>query len=118
MVIPGGVTDLCTSSFGDMHMSDQLTLSAEARERAGKGASRDLRRNGRVPAVIYGDNQEPVMIPVEEKALNKLLGTGYFMNSVVMVDVGGKAARTLTKDVAFHTVTEIGGASGRERGGK
>src|SRR3546814_10053125 len=81
-----------------MHMSDQLTLSAEARERAGKGASRDLRRNGRVPAVIYGDNQEPVMIHVEEKALNKLLGTGYLMNSVVMVDVGGKAARTLPKD--------------------
>jgi len=87
-------------------MSDQLTLSAEARERAGKGASRALRREGRVPAVIYGDNQEPVMVHVEEKALNKLLGTGHFMNSVVMVDVGGKAARTLPKDVAFHPVTD------------
>jgi large subunit ribosomal protein L25 len=89
-----------------MHMSDQLTLSAEARERAGKGASRALRREGRVPAVIYGDNQEPVMVHVEEKALNKLLGTGHFMNSVVMVEVGGKAARTLPKDVAFHPVTD------------
>jgi large subunit ribosomal protein L25 len=89
-----------------MHMSDQLTLSAEARERAGKGASRALRREGRVPAVIYGDNQEPVMVHVEEKALNKLLGTGHFMNSVVMVDVGGKAARTLPKDVAFHPVSD------------
>ena len=87
-------------------MSDQLTLSAEARERAGKGASRALRREGRVPAVIYGDNQEPVMVHVEEKALNKLLGTGHFMNSVVMVDVGGKPARTLPKDVAFHPVTD------------
>ncbi|MBB4641536.1 50S ribosomal protein L25/general stress protein Ctc [Rhizorhapis suberifaciens] len=87
-------------------MSDQLTLSAEARERAGKGASRALRREGRVPAVIYGDNQEPVMVHVEEKALNKLLGTGHFMNSVIMVDVGGKAARTLPKDVAFHPVTD------------
>jgi large subunit ribosomal protein L25 len=87
-------------------MSDQLTLSAEARERAGKGASRALRREGRVPAVIYGDNQEPVMVHVEEKALNKLLGTGHFMNSVIMVEVGGKAARTLPKDVAFHPVTD------------
>ena len=87
-------------------MSDQLTLSAEARERAGKGASRALRREGRVPAVIYGDNKEPVMVHVEEKALNKLLGTGHFMNSVIMVDVGGKAARTLPKDVAFHPVTD------------
>src|SRR3546814_17057744 len=101
MVIPGGVTDLCTSSFGDMHMSDQLTLSAEARERAGKGASRDLRRNDRVPAVIYGDNKEPVMINVEEKGLNKLLGSGYFRNSVVMVDVGGKAAGRRPKEVAL-----------------
>ncbi|MBK5265257.1 MAG: 50S ribosomal protein L25, partial [Alphaproteobacteria bacterium] len=75
-------------------MSDQLTLSAEARERAGKGASRALRREGRVPAVIYGGNQEPVMVHVEEKALNKLLGTGHFMNSVIMVEVGGQPART------------------------
>ncbi|HKR17355.1 50S ribosomal protein L25/general stress protein Ctc [Rhizorhapis sp.] len=87
-------------------MSEQLTLSAEARDRAGKGASRALRREGRVPAVIYGDNQDPQMIHVEEKALNKLLGTGHFMNSVVMVDVGGKAARTLPKDVAFHPVSD------------
>src|SRR3546814_9100801 len=102
MVIPGGVTDLYTSSFGDMHMSDQLTLSVEARARAGQGASRDLRRNGRVPAVIYGDTQEPVMIHVEDKALHTLLGTGYFMNSEVIVDVDGKAARTLPTHVAFH----------------
>src|SRR3546814_19416828 len=102
MVIPGGVTDLGTSSFGDMHMSDQLTLSAEARERAGKGDSRDLRRNGRVPAVIYGDNQEPVMNHVEETALNKLPGTGYFLNTVVMVDFCVKDNPTLPQEVAVH----------------
>jgi len=83
-------------------MSDQLTLSAEARDRAGKGASRALRREGRVPAVIYGMNEEPTMVHVEEKALNKLLGTGHFMNSVVMVN----GVRTLPKDVAFHPVTD------------
>lgn len=87
-------------------MSDQLTLSAEARDRAGKGASRALRREGRVPAVIYGMNEEPTMVHVEEKALNKLLGTGHFMNSVVMVEVGGKKVRTLPKDVAFHPVSD------------
>ncbi|HEX7783454.1 MAG TPA: 50S ribosomal protein L25/general stress protein Ctc [Sphingobium sp.] len=83
-------------------MSDQLTLSAEARDRAGKGASRALRREGRVPAVIYGMNEEPTMVHVEEKALNKLLGTGHFFNSVVMVN----GVRTLPKDVAFHPVTD------------
>lgn len=87
-------------------MSEQLTLSAEARDRAGKGASRALRREGRVPAVIYGMNEEPTIVHVEEKALNKLLGTGHFMNSVVMVEVNGKAVRTLPKDVAFHPVTD------------
>ena len=87
-------------------MSDQLVLSAEARDRAGKGASRALRREGRVPAVIYGNNEEPQSIHVEEKLLSKLLGTGHFFNSVVMVEVNGKAVRTLPKDVAFHPVTD------------
>ena len=86
-------------------MSEQLTLPAEARERAGKGASRDLRRNGRVPAVVYGDKKEPLSVHVEEKLLAKMLSSGHFMNSVVMVEVGGKANRTLPKDVQFHPVT-------------
>jgi large subunit ribosomal protein L25 len=89
-----------------MHMSEQLTLSAETRERAGKGASRAMRREGRVPAVIYGQNQEPTQIHVEEKALVKALSGGHFMNSVVMIDVGGEATRTLPKDVQFHPVTD------------
>jgi len=86
-------------------MSEQLTLPAEARDRAGKGASRALRRDGRVPAVVYGEKKEPLSIHVEEKLLTKMLHTGHFMNSVVMVDVGGKATRTLPKAVDFHPVT-------------
>jgi large subunit ribosomal protein L25 len=87
-------------------MSEQLTLSAETRERAGKGASRVLRREGRVPAVVYGNNEEPLSIHLEEKALVKALSTGHFMNSVVMIDAGGTPARTLPKDVQFHPVTD------------
>ena len=87
-------------------MSDQLTLSAETRERAGKGASRVLRREGRVPAVIYGNNEAPLSIHIEEKVLVKALHTGHFMNSVVMIDAGGKPVRTLPKDVQFHAVTD------------
>jgi large subunit ribosomal protein L25 len=87
-------------------MSDMLTLSAEARERAGKGASRDLRRNGRVPAVIYGNNESPEGIHIEEKMLMKALMTGHFMNSVVMIETGGKNVRTIPKDVQFHPVTD------------
>jgi large subunit ribosomal protein L25 len=87
-------------------MSDALTLPAEARERAGKGASRALRRDGRVPAVIYGGKEEPLAIHVEAKELSRQLGTGHFMNSIVTVEIGGKSVRTLPKDVAFHPVTD------------
>ena len=83
-------------------MSEQLTLAAETRDRAGKGASRALRREGRVPAVIYGQNKEPTSIHLEEKALVKALSTGHFMNTVVMV----AGQRTLPKDVHFHPVTD------------
>ncbi|MCL6682903.1 50S ribosomal protein L25/general stress protein Ctc [Sphingomonas alba] len=86
-------------------MSDQLTLPAEARDRAGKGASRHLRREGRVPAVVYGEKKDALSIHVEEKLLTKMLHTGHFMNSVVMIDVGGQATRTLPKAVDFHPVT-------------
>ncbi|WP_242118059.1 50S ribosomal protein L25/general stress protein Ctc [Sphingomonas lacusdianchii] len=87
-------------------MSDTLHLSAETRDRAGKGASRALRRDGRVPAVIYGNKQDPQGIHLNARELMKQLMTGHFMNSVIMVDVGGTKVRTLAKDVAFDVVTD------------
>lgn len=87
-------------------MSETLTLPAEARERAGKGASRAIRREGRTPAVIYGGKEEPTLIHVEEKELVRQLMTGHFMNSIVNIEIGGKTVRTLPKDVAFHPVTD------------
>lgn len=83
-------------------MSEQLTLAAEARDRVGKGASRALRREGRVPAVIYGNNKEPEAISLNERELTRALMTGHFMNSVVMIN----GQRTLPKDVAFDVVTD------------
>jgi len=87
-------------------MSDTLILPAERRERAGKGASRALRREGRIPAVIYGGKEDPITIHVEEKELVKQLNTGHFMNSIVKIDVGGDTVRTLPKDVALHPVSD------------
>ena len=87
-------------------MSEQLTLSAETRDRAGKGAARMLRRQGRVPAVVYGNKEEPLAIHLEEKLLVKALSTGHFMNSVVMIDAGGATTRTLPKDVQFDPVSD------------
>src|SRR5258708_23768093 len=103
MVIPGGVAGFVY--LENSKMSDQLTLPAEARDRAGKGASRALRRDGRVPAVVYGEKKEALSIHVEEKLLHKILLTGHFMNSVVMIDFEGKPHRTLPKAIDFHPVT-------------
>jgi large subunit ribosomal protein L25 len=86
-------------------MSETFTLPAETR-RAGKGASRALRREGRVPAVVYGGNDEVLAIHVEAKELVRQLGSGHFFNSIVEVEVGGAKVRTLPKDVAFHPVSD------------
>jgi large subunit ribosomal protein L25 len=88
-------------------MSETLKLAAEMRDRAGKGASRAVRRTGRVPAVIYGAGQPAVTIHVEEKLLVRQLSTGHFMNSVVELAIdGGKGIRTLPRDVQFHPVSD------------
>ena len=86
-------------------MSETLTLPAETR-RAGKGASRALRREGRIPAVVYGGKEDVLSIHIEEKELRRQLGTGHFFNSIVDVEVAGKKMRTLPKDVAFHPVSD------------
>ena len=66
-----------------------------------------MRLEGRVPAVVYGNKQEPLSIHVEEKALVKILNTGHFMNSVIMIEgAAGEAIRTLPKDVQFHPVSD------------
>jgi large subunit ribosomal protein L25 len=88
-------------------MSETLKLAAEMRERAGKGASRAVRRTGRVPAVIYGLGQPAITIHVEEKLLVRQLSSGHFMNSIVEIAVdGGDVVRTLPRDVQFHPVSD------------
>lgn len=87
-------------------MSEVLTLSAQPRDRAGKGASRAVRGQGRVPAVVYGNKEAALTIHVEEKQLVKLLSTGHFMNSVVEIELDGATHRTLPRDVQFHPVSD------------
>lgn len=87
-------------------MSEVLKLAAEPRERAGKGASRAIRRSGRVPAVIYGAGSAATPIHLEEKILVRQLSTGFFMNSIVEIDVDGVITRTLPRDVQFHPVSD------------
>ncbi len=84
----------------------QLTLAAEPRERTGKGAARAARRAGRVPGIIYGLKEQPVLISVTPKTLMDHLNAPGFYSHVFEIDVGGKKHRTLAREVQFDPVTD------------
>ena len=78
-------------------MSENNELKAQARERVGKGASRELRRNSLVPAVIYGDNKDPLSIALPYKELSMMIHSGGFQNTIATIDVNGDKHRVLPK---------------------
>lgn len=87
-------------------MSELIALKATARPRAGKGAARQARREGNVPAVIYGDNQTPVTINLEYNALWKQLLKGHFTSSAIELDVEGAKHIVLARDVQLDPVRD------------
>ena len=88
-------------------MSDNTDLMAQARERAGKGAARELRRNNMVPAVIYGDKKSPVSIALPFKEISMRISGGGFMTTVVTIDVDGEKHRVLPKDYQLDVVRDF-----------
>ncbi|MEX1154308.1 50S ribosomal protein L25/general stress protein Ctc [Parvibaculum sp.] len=88
-------------------MAETLTLKAETREKGSKGAVRSLRREGRVPAVIYGDKKSPELIAIPYKDVTALYGTGTFMSHVLDIDVNGKTERVIPRDVQFEPVRDF-----------
>lgn len=87
-------------------MADVISLSAQLRDRVGKGASRAVRRAGKVPAVIYGGKETPLPVSIDPQALNRQLATGAFFTTMVELDIGGKVHKALARDVQFHPVTD------------
>jgi len=81
-------------------------IEATARPRAGKGAARAVRREGNIPAVIYGDKKEPETIAISYLVMAKLLGQGGFLSQVFDIKVDGKLHRVLPRDVQFHPVKD------------
>ncbi len=86
-------------------MSTISTLSARARDRVGKGSARAARREGLVPAVIYGDKKDPFAIAIVERDLNKLLKAGFFSH-LIDIEVGGEKHRVLPRDLQQHPVSD------------
>jgi large subunit ribosomal protein L25 len=81
-------------------MATVNSLKATARPKSGKGAARAERRAGKVPGVIYGNNQPPVTISVDDKELRQRILAGRFLTTIYDIDLEGKKHRVIPRD--FH----------------
>ena len=81
-------------------MATVMELKATARPQSGKGAARAERRAGRVPGVIYGNNQPPVTISVDDRELRQRILAGRFLTTIYDIDLEGKKHRVIPRD--FH----------------
>ena len=82
------------------------TVPASHRDGAGKGSARQARRDGQVPAVIYGNKEDPIMLTLERRLLIKELDNPQFFIQLVDVEIDGTKHRVLPRDVQFHPVSD------------
>jgi large subunit ribosomal protein L25 len=87
-------------------MANVVTIEAEVRARAGKGAARATRRAGRVPAVVYGAHESPSLISLEPRAVLRELQRAGWQSRLYEVKVNGDATRALIRAVQFHPVSD------------
>jgi len=88
-------------------MSTSYELKAETRERVGKGSARAIRRDGKIPAVIYGDKQPPLAITLSYKDIFYKIHGGGFMTTVATIDVDGQKIRVLPKDYQLDAIRDF-----------
>lgn len=88
-------------------MAAVSVLNGEMRDRLGKGASRETRRSGRIPAVIYGGDKEPVHVTLHPVELDKQIHQGGFLSRIFTVDMGKAKETVVPRDVQFHPVTDV-----------
>ena len=83
-----------------------IALAAEIREGTGKGTARALRREEKIPAVIYGDKKDPVTITLDDKEITLEYHKGHLYTTLIDITVNGKKELVLTRDVQTHVVTD------------
>ncbi|MBO6551597.1 MAG: 50S ribosomal protein L25/general stress protein Ctc [Roseitalea sp.] len=88
-------------------MSDSYVLTAEARDRVGKGSARAIRRQGKIPAVIYGDSKPPMTVTLPRKDVFMHMQAGGFMTTVGEIDVDGTRHKVLAKDYQLDPVKDV-----------
>ena len=88
-------------------MTDLFTLDAEVRTDLGKGASRRLRHANKVPAILYGEGQEPVSLTLEHKNVFRAQQEEAFYSHVLTLNIAGKPVECLIKDMQRHPFKSI-----------
>lgn len=88
-------------------MSANKQLQAVARAQVGKGAAREARRQGLVPAVIYGGKAAPLAISIDFKVAKKLIFSGHFLTTVFEIDVDGKKETAIPRDYQLDVVKDL-----------
>ena len=88
-------------------MSEILTLAATKRDSVGTGSARNLRREGLVPATIYGEGGEPLSVAVQEKEITKIYRRHGFTSTVIGIELDGKVHKVLPKAVQLHPITDL-----------
>lgn len=88
-------------------MSKNYTLKADARETVGKGAARTLRREGKIPAVIYGDKKEPVKITLNSNTINNEYRKGQMFTTLCDLEAGSDKHLVLARDIQLHPVSDL-----------
>ncbi len=83
-------------------MSSEFVLTAEPRTEQGKGASRRLRREGKVPAILYGAGKDPVPLSLNHNELLKQLENEAFYSHILTVELDGKTEQAVLKDLQRH----------------
>jgi len=87
-------------------MTETISITAEPRGRAGKGTARQTRRSGRIPAVIYGNKEKPVLISVEYIGFERILHRPGFFTHLFDIAVDGATHRVLPRDVQVDPISD------------
>ena len=87
-------------------MSTIFAINAQAREKSGKSAARQLRDNGKLPAIIYGKNEKNHSIAIDAKSVTQNFLKGGFYTRVCEITLNGKVIKAIPKAVTLHPVTD------------
>jgi large subunit ribosomal protein L25 len=88
-------------------MAEAIELKAWARQSSGKGGARQVRRDGRIPGILYGGREDPQNIALDSKAISKQIQTGHFQSTIFTLDVEGTKTRVIPRGVQLDPIRDF-----------